>query len=288
MFFCYACTRGQSMTKVAPHRWGLASCRDATCRVSRHEHLRFQIRRGLWTLFATGLLACVISLGAASPATSIDHRASSSEILPSYFRTGVLDMEARIWAQTQIERVYYNHRIWPKENPGPKPPFEQMVPAALIAKKAAEPLRMSAALKQFWNVEITPAMLQAEMDRMERQSKDRATLRELFAALHDDPFLIAETLALAHLCEPALRSHYDFDPGLHADARKQAEILAMRVKAGARWSELDAVYARGSIGREESEKDNEATLQKQGRTGTGAPPGETIEAVHNRLKRRAP
>ena len=55
---------------------------------------------------------------------------------PAYFRTGVLTQADRVWAQTQIERVYYNHRIWPKENPGPKPAFEQMVPLALIEKKA--------------------------------------------------------------------------------------------------------------------------------------------------------
>src|SRR6185369_10084356 len=232
MFFCYACTRGQSMTKVAPHRWGLASCRDATCRVSRHEHLRFQIRRGLWTLFATGLLACVISLGAASPATSIDHRASSSEILPSYFRTGVLDMEARIWAQTQIERVYYNHRIWPKENPGPKPPFEQMVPADLIAKKAAEPLRMSAALKQYWNVEITPAMLQTEMDRMERDSKDRTTLHELFSAVQDDPFLVAELLARAPMVNRLIREAFAFDARQQAEPSGRAIAVAARIRQG--------------------------------------------------------
>ena len=86
--------------------------------------------------------------------------------MPGYFRTGVLDMESRVWAETQIERVYYNHRIWPKENSGLKPTFEVMVHPELIAKKAQEPLRMSAALKQLWSVEITPAMLQTEMDRM--------------------------------------------------------------------------------------------------------------------------
>jgi len=31
-----------------------------------------------------------------------------------------LSVEDRVRAQEAIERVYYNHRIWPKENPGPK------------------------------------------------------------------------------------------------------------------------------------------------------------------------
>jgi hypothetical protein len=38
-----------------------------------------------------------------------------------------LTFEERVKAQEAIESVYYAHRIWPKENPGTKPPFEQMV-----------------------------------------------------------------------------------------------------------------------------------------------------------------
>src|SRR5260221_7946195 len=52
-----------------------------------------------------------------------------SDDLPGYFKTGRLDRDARVWAQTQIERIFYNHRIWPKENKTAKPPFEEMVPA---------------------------------------------------------------------------------------------------------------------------------------------------------------
>ena len=96
----------------------------------------------------------------------------------------VLDREARIVAQTRIERVYYSHRVWPLENRTEKPPFEAMIPAAEIERKAEEPLRMSTALKKLWNVELSPAMLQAEMERMERDSKDRATLHELFENPH--------------------------------------------------------------------------------------------------------
>ena len=156
-------------------------------------------------------------------------------------RASPISREERIQAQTRIERVYYSHRIWPKENSGPKPLFEQMVPPALIEKKAAEPLRMSAALKQFWNIEITPAILQAEMERMERDSRDRAVLHELFAALDHDSFLIAETLARGNLAEKALRNRYAFDAGLHADVRLRAEAAALR--AGERdWKKLDGEY----------------------------------------------
>jgi hypothetical protein len=41
-----------------------------------------------------------------------------------------LTFDDRVRAQEAIERVYYEHRIWPKENPGPKPPFDQMISRA--------------------------------------------------------------------------------------------------------------------------------------------------------------
>ena len=153
------------MTTVALPCWGLVSRRDATCRVSRRDRARFLIRHRLRAFLATGLLACAIGLGAELPVTSIEHRVSSTEFQPAYFRTGVLTLEDRIWAQTQIERVYYNHRIWPKENPGPKPPFETMVPEAVIEEKVVDSLKKSAALDLFWLHPISPEMLQAELDR---------------------------------------------------------------------------------------------------------------------------
>ena len=42
---------------------------------------------------------------------------------------------------------------------------------------------------------VTTEQLQTEIDRMARDTRDGATLRELHRALGDDPFLIAEILA---------------------------------------------------------------------------------------------
>ncbi|HQO21202.1 MAG TPA: hypothetical protein PK747_11025 [Acidobacteriota bacterium] len=106
-----------------------------------------------------------------------------------------LTFQERVKAQEAIERVYYSHRIWPKENPGPKPPFEKMVPKESIEAKVTDYLKKCAALDQFWQRPIIASQLQAEMDRMAKGSKDPATLNELFAALQNDPYLIAECLA---------------------------------------------------------------------------------------------
>src|SRR5207247_11403144 len=72
---------------------------------------------------------------------------------------------------------------------------------ATIEKKVQDYLRNSELLEQSWEKPISADQLQAEMDRMAQQSKQPELLRELFAALGNDPFVIAECLARPVLAE---------------------------------------------------------------------------------------
>ena len=143
-----------------------------------------------------------------------------------------LSFEERVKAQEAIERVYYNHRIWPKDNPEPKPPFEKMVPKAVIEAKVTDYLKKCNALDKFWQRPIEPKQLQAEMDRMAKQSKDPATLKELFAALKDDPYLIAECLARPSLTEHLIQNWYWYDSRFQREAREMAEKALEDLKGG--------------------------------------------------------
>jgi hypothetical protein len=67
--------------------------------------------------------------------------------------------------------------------------------AAQIEKKVEHYLRDSQALEVYWQKPIAPEQQQAEMDRMARDTKQPEVLRELFEALGNDPFVIAECLA---------------------------------------------------------------------------------------------
>jgi hypothetical protein len=136
-----------------------------------------------------------------------------------------LTFEERIKAQEAIERIYYNHRIWPKENPSPKPPFEKMMPMTVIEAKVTDYLKKSAALEKFWQRPITAAQLQAEMDRMAKQTKDPETLRELFAALNNDPYLVAVCLTRPILADRLIRNWYAYDTRFHVELKKEAEAL---------------------------------------------------------------
>src|ERR1700709_1087516 len=46
-----------------------------------------------------------------------------------------LSFEDRVACQTSIEEVYYRHRIWPADNPTPKPSFASVVSNSPGARK---------------------------------------------------------------------------------------------------------------------------------------------------------
>ena len=107
----------------------------------------------------------------------------------------VLSFAERVAYQRAIEDVYWRHRIWPKENPKPKPSLDAVTSQAQLEKKVRGYLRDSQALEDYWHRPITADQLQAEMDRMAQHTRQPEVLRELFAALGNDPFVIAECLA---------------------------------------------------------------------------------------------
>src|SRR5438445_10334428 len=73
-----------------------------------------------------------------------------------------------------------------------------------IEKKVRDYLRSSQALADEWQRPTTTEQLQAEMDRMAQNTRQPEVLQELFEALGNDPFVIAECLAKPLLAERLL------------------------------------------------------------------------------------
>jgi hypothetical protein len=152
----------------------------------------------------------------------------AAAILGAFLAVGIanareLTFDERVQAQEAIERVYWSHRIWPKENSTPKPALSSAMSDEAIRSKVRDYLEKSSALDVVWHRPITGEQLQAELDRMARNTHDGATLRELFEALGDDPTLIAETLARDTLAVRLVRDLYATDDRFHGALRKQAE-----------------------------------------------------------------
>ena len=122
-----------------------------------------------------------------------------------------LNLESRLICRQAVEQVYWRHRIWPTENPAPKPDLEQVLPPQALRARVEDELRRSNALAQLWQRPITGSQLQAEIDRMTRSTRQPQVLAEIFAALDHDPYLVAECLARPVLADRLMRSFYAAD-----------------------------------------------------------------------------
>jgi N-acetylneuraminic acid mutarotase len=135
-----------------------------------------------------------------SEAGRVDKPSITAEMV---FRPTVagLTFAERVAYQYAIEEVYWRHRIWPKDNPGPKQPLDAVISREQIEKKVTEYLRKSQFVTDQRGSPISANELQAEIDRMANHTKRPEALRELFESLGSDPLVIAECLARPTVAE---------------------------------------------------------------------------------------
>jgi N-acetylneuraminic acid mutarotase len=138
-------------------------------------------------------------------------------------RDRTLTFADRVAYQRAIEEVYWRHRIWLAANAGPKPPLNKVMSHEAIEKKVEDYLRDSQALEDYWRRPITPDQLQAEMERIASHTKQPEVLREIFAALGNDPFVIAECLARPVLAERLITELYAHDQRFHGELKRRAQ-----------------------------------------------------------------
>ena len=74
-----------------------------------HNHRQFTLTR----LAGMCALLFIVALATVNAVTHRSHAAGKHQ---------TLTFEDRVAAQRAIEEVYHHHRIWPTDNPQPKPP----------------------------------------------------------------------------------------------------------------------------------------------------------------------
>src|SRR5438094_892848 len=171
-------------------------------------------------LLCTGVACSIVT---ATLSTTAGKLAFLRREAPAKASQRALTFAERVSYQRAIEDVYWRHRVWPKERPDPKPSLDAVMSQAQLEKKVADYLRKSQALEDYWQKPITAEQLQAEMDRMAQHTKQTEVLRELFEALGNDPFIIAECLARPVLAERLLRDWYAYDQRIHGELKQRAE-----------------------------------------------------------------
>jgi N-acetylneuraminic acid mutarotase len=153
-----------------------------------------------------------------------------------------LTFAERVAYQRAIEEVYWRHRIWPKERPDPKPSLDAVMSQTQLEKKVADYLRNSQTLEDHWQQPITAEQLQAEMDRMAQHTKQPEVLRELFEALGNDPFVIAECLARPLLAERLVTDFHVRGQRSHGELKWRAASS----RASAEYQILNGIAVAGA------------------------------------------
>jgi N-acetylneuraminic acid mutarotase len=125
-----------------------------------------------------------------------------------------LTLAERVAYQYAIEEIYWRHRIWPKDNPGPKPALDAVISQQQIERKVRDYLRKSQQVANQRGAPITVGELQAEIERVTSHTREPNVLRELFEVLGNDPFVIAECLA-----RPNLARRMASEPAKHVSGR---------------------------------------------------------------------
>jgi len=129
------------------------------------------------------------------------------------------DLAKLIADRAAVEKVYYSHRL------GTKPSFEETLPPALLERLVKLDLKKETALKKIYGVEITPAVVDAEVQRINSTTRAPDVLAELKLALGNDPIRFAETVARPIVVERELRRRFENDDTLHAAERRQVEQI---------------------------------------------------------------
>jgi N-acetylneuraminic acid mutarotase len=201
------------------------------------------------TIFAIALLLLAAAAGLTSSGTLL--ALSQHAVAGRAQRT--LTLQERVSHQRAIEEVYWRHRIWPKENANPKPSLDAVMSQAQLEKKVTDYLRNSQALEDYWQRPITSQQLQAEMDRMATHTKQSEVLQELFEALGNDPFVIAECLARPALADRLITNWYGYDQRIHGELKRRAETelqtrasLQQMKQLSGKYSETEFVRSDGA------------------------------------------
>ena len=193
-----------------------------------------------------------------------------------------LTFQERVAYQRAIEDVYWRHRIWPSQRSDLKPSLDAVMSQAQMEKKVADYLRKSQALEDYWQRPITSQQLQGEMDRMAKYTKQSEVLQELFEALGNDSFVIAECLARPALAERLLTNWYGYDQRIHGELKQDAEAELRAHPTAGQMRQTSGTYSAIEL----IKSDRGETVGQAHRLPNGELPG-VAPALQRRDSRRA-
>ena len=153
---------------------------------------------------------------------------------------------ARESALRSVEEILWKHRLWPESNPGGKPALEEVLSADALREKSEEGPRKAAALEAWLQRPIGQVEVQAEIDRIFRETRDPEMLEEILVALGRDPELVADVIARPLLADRLLRRHYARDAMFHIETRARAEAALAAHSTAEEMKDLGGDYSEAT------------------------------------------
>lgn len=125
--------------------------------------------------------------------------------------------------ETTIQSFKWDNQIWPKSNRQPKPAFASIVHPAEIRQKILNNLKKQAILTSDFNLDITSAMVQHDLNRMAQNSRSPQKLNQLFKLLGNDAQTITQCISRPYLVETKFSHIYTHNDEIHADVLSLAK-----------------------------------------------------------------
>lgn len=123
----------------------------------------------------------------------------------------------------KIQEFKWSKSLWPKENKKSKPSFGEVVNLESIAQKINNRLKMQWLLSDKFNIDITPAMLQHDLNRMANNTKDPDGLEELFQLFENNPQTIAQCVSLPYIIQKKTVNSFNWHNKIHSETKSLAE-----------------------------------------------------------------
>jgi hypothetical protein len=137
----------------------------------------------------------------------------------------------RVEGERAVERARYRFVI------GATQPFDEAYPRRVFERKVAREIAEERVLRKSFGVAITPGILAAEFDRIEKSTKAPDQWKAIKTALGNDRRRIEEIFCRPLLVDRMLHAKFAFDPAIHAGPHQRArearaELLAGRKPVG--------------------------------------------------------
>ncbi|GAA4817396.1 hypothetical protein GCM10011365_13050 [Marinicella pacifica] len=146
--------------------------------------------------------------------------------------------------ELKLQEHKWSKNIWPKENKAPKPAFSEMVDVGEVREKVLNRLYKQTILSEQFHIDINHEMLQYDINRMARNSKDPQSLKAVFSLLDNQPATIAECVSRPYLINNKLHNSFNQHNEIHAETKTLAEYeLEIYFKTG----ETDLSHAQESM-----------------------------------------